>query len=268
MITSYKKLIAFTLAETAVVFFIMGVVALITINLTTSRMNYVNKFAYYSTFMNLKNGVGQLIAEGCPSTVSVCRELKALPTVGYKSDGTGFCDRLTNIMNTVGSIDCSLSLSSEPTDFSSKPSNFITTNGAIYYNFGKAPVFGEGATYDGTPENDIYTIYVDVSGARGKSILNQDVMKFRITRAGMVLPDPSSVGATNTDYLSTSVKYKDASNNIIWLKNGITFKEAECISGYITTSIYSGYCSPYTQDTTHCPISNNTCKVVINKPGF
>ena len=257
-----EKITAFSLAELAVVLMIIAVVASITIKITTSKMDYVTKFMYYSTYNNLKTAVAELIGEGCDINIPLsCDEVKALPLVGHSADNsTGFCDRLTNIMNTIGTPpvcdSTTTKIDNARTDFTTATPNFTTTNGAIYYNFGTDPT------------NDIYTVYVDIDGVRGKSLLdgpNPDVMKFTISRDGIVLPDVNSPGANNTKYLSTSIRYKD--NNVIkYLKRGVTFKESECTAGVITDGTY---CGAFLRNSIACPdTAANTCEVVINKPGF
>lgn len=265
-----KKIVAFTLAELAVILMIIAVIATISIKLSTSKTSYVTKFMYYSTYNNLKTVVAELIGEGCPLTSTSCREAKTLPVFGYVGDGSGFCEKLADTMNTIGTPLCNpatTTIANGTTDFSAAIPNFKTTNGAIYYNFGTDPIFAEGAypaNYNSTPEDDNYMVYVDIDGPKGKSILNQDVMKFKIKRSGLVLPNKTSSGANDTNYLSTSIRYKNGGATK-YLKRGVSYRESECTAGKITDVTF---CEPFVQDNVNCPVANNTCEVIINKPGF
>ncbi len=54
---------AFTLAEIAVVFVIIALIAVVGIKITKSGTNLVNKYMSYAAFTNLKDGIGELIAD-------------------------------------------------------------------------------------------------------------------------------------------------------------------------------------------------------------
>lgn len=231
----YKKIKAFTLSEVMVVFVIVAVVASATFAITKSQLNYATKYQYYSAFVNLKQAVGELIANGTAGA-------KTLPATGAT-----FCSNLIAIMNTVGTPACGTNVTSGFTDLNA---NFITTNGMRYYNFGTDPVAS------------VYTVYVDINGASGKSDTN-DVITFTINRNGTVLPDPASKGATDKNYLSASVRYWNATD-YAWTENRkeYTYQEAVCKAGEVT----GAYCGAIAQDA-NCTVAN-PCEVIINKPGY
>ena len=54
---------AFTLAEIAVVFVIIALIAVVGIKITKSGTNLTNKYMSYAAFTNLKDGIGELIAD-------------------------------------------------------------------------------------------------------------------------------------------------------------------------------------------------------------
>ena len=167
-------------------------------------------------------------------------------------------------MNTIGDVKCNPATTTvnDASNFATAIPNFKTTNGAIYYNFGTDPFFTEGVypdDYDspGTPHDDIYTVYIDIDGPKQKSLYDQDVIKFTVTRDGKVLPDKSSQEANNTNYLSANVRCKGANGAYTWPERGVTFKRAACKSGFTTEHSYCPTIPPL-----------GDCEMIINKPGF
>lgn len=247
-----KKLNAFTLAEIMVVMVIISVLASGTITLTKYKNNYVNKYMYYSAFINLKQGVGALISEGCSDsdlTNSICDAKNKLPRYGYNASYStrNLCYRLSQVFNTVGTIDCTQTATS---GFSTATPNFILTNGIRFFNLGT------------TAATNSYTIYIDFDGPRRSGTLNTDVMAFIINTDGSVYPEPSSTAANDATYLAASVRYRNtaASPVYIWLYKSISYRAALC---YATGSYNGAACTSPTQD---AACTTNNCQVVIIKP--
>lgn len=120
-----------------------------------------------------------------------------------------------------------------------------------------------------TPANNHFTIYVDINGKRGNSVLNQDVFKFWVFTDGTVMPADGSLMLDNPKYISASVK--NADGNFVYKRIG--YKRAACLSNKIDESkIYASYCS--SSGYGYAPISGcvagatNRCSFIINKPGY
>lgn len=250
-----KKLRAFTMAEIAISLMVLAIIASATIVSIKPRSTYYsNKFMYYSTFNNLQQGVYDLLAQG------------TLPTVGHNTNTppTGLCDRLSDLFNTIpvsesAAVDCSKT-ANDSGPFTVDNANFITTNGIRFFNF--------GSDVNGTAPNQFFTVYADIDGPRRNAELNQDVFMFNIyTANGLLLPDISSPGANNTDYLSVSVKYLNTTTgNYVWLLNGGTYRQAVCMANR-AQQFDANYCAsldPEFQANTNC--STFVCQIIINKP--
>lgn len=256
-----STLIAFTLAEVMLTLFIMGIVGSFVININKSRTNYVNKFMYYSAFNNLQQGIGEIIGEGCraedlAATPSpYCAASKALPLIGHNADSRGLCDRLSDLYNTTGPIDCTQTGTTTP--------NFATKNDARYFNLGSNAV------------SNSYTVYIDIDGTKRTGTLGVDLLPFFVTTAGVVYPyyvasdaTGASNGATLTGYLSTNVAYKNASGVYVFVDNGVSYYTAVCEKN---GTYYGSSCSAATVTTytNNCaPATGHTCEVIINKPGY
>lgn len=259
-----KKVKAFTLAEVAITLMVLALIASATIKITKSRSTqYLNSFMYYSAFTNLQKGIEELVAVGCDNgtapndlTKGYCAAQYSLPINGHNADSRGLCDRLvTEEFNTAGTVDCTRTISSETGQFDTAHANFITTNGMRFFNFasnaaGGPPIF--------------YTVYIDIDGPKRNSVLNEDVMKFKVFTNGTFLPFIDSNGGNLTSYLSASVRYKDENGVRNWPKISVSYKEAACTAGK-AQPIDSGYCGSYTADS-RC--STYICELLINKPEF
>lgn len=235
---------AFTLAEIALVFLVISIVVTVSIKLTKIKTTYyLNKYMYYSAFNGLTQAVATIKAAG------------TFPTVGNNASPPGLCQATSDIMNTVGTVDCTQT-ANDSTTFKTATPNFITTNGMRFFNFGTAS--------SGTPA--YFTVYVDIDGSTRNAALDTDVMKFRIYTSGDLLPEPSLKGATNTGYMTASVRYLDASSNYVYISSlaGVNYITATCKAG-IAQTIDSGYCGAITQDAT---CTTNTCEVVPDKPRY
>lgn len=189
----------------------------------------------------------------------------------YVENTTGvLCNELSNLLNTVGTVDCSKTITGAPGTFTSANANFTTTNGMRFFNFGSTPA----GTSD--PLVKLFTVYIDIDGPKRNSVLNEDVMKFNLYTNGVVLPDYDSIGANDPNYLSASVKYwETATNKYEELLTSVSYREAYC-KAKLVPSITTTYCnvSPPSYPTKtyaadpKCPNNNYECKVTINQPGF
>lgn len=236
------------------------------INVTVTVDNPA-KAAAWADYLNLKAiSDALLITLGAEEHIAK----KELPLLGYAVDtngvGTGFCNITSDLINSIGTVDCQRTTTNV---FNDSTVNFKASNGSRFYNFGAKPIDDPDHIADpqnGDPTKQKYTIYVDVDGSRGKSILNKDVFQFTIDRTGKVLPEKSSPLATDSNVLSASVKYQtvDATGKVTTkiLESGVSIKEAACKSGYTTDATY---CGGITTDT-NCLSTNSTCQFVINKP--
>lgn len=186
------------------------------------------------------------------------RSIKTLPDKGYVGDGSGLSEKFASMLNLMGNITIDATTPGSPTDFSSLTPNFTSTNGAKYYNLGATHTTSASSN----PSEEIYTIYIDIDGTKGKSKLNEDVMKFTVDRTGLVLPAVDSKGATDTKYLSASIKYKNASGVISWIARDIPYQQAACSVGDILDTTY---CGSYTK-LPACSVANTTCTTIVNVP--
>lgn len=277
---NYKRTKArgFTFAEIMIVLLILGIITVATITTGKKRITLnLNKYMYYSSFNSLTQAAATLLAEGCTTT-----PITGDVAMGYCTDGTGYlpkvayeattksrglCNRLADLFNTVGTVECdpTKSAATDATNFKTATPNFIASNGMRFFNFGTAPA--------GVSPNDFYTVYVDIDGASARnSVLGEDVMKFRICTGGTVVPF-SDDGAVNTDYLSASVRYLDDVNNkYVYVKSGVNYLNAYCIAH---GSYPTGTACPTTPIntvgtyTTNCaPATNHNCSVIMDKPKF
>lgn len=168
-----KKVAAFTLAEIIIVLVITAIVSVITIKILASRNNYVYRYAYNASLRVLRMSIGNLIADGTPDPSSPDPAhpnlMKRLPSVATDAQKDGFCDRMAELLNTIGDVHCERKYDTlrNPYLASAKPfaadqANFILSNGMRFFNMGA------------NPNHNLYTIYIDIDGARGNGTLHND----------------------------------------------------------------------------------------------
>lgn len=258
-----KRLIAFTLSELMVVFFIIGVIAVTTIQLSKSQLNIAVKYQYSAVFKNLKHAIGEIIVDGAMRDDLATID-KLLPDVGTRTDAThplheGLCQRVTNMVNIIGTADCSLTKAAV-NPFTAAQANFIASNGVRYFNFGAAPTLDGG----GDHSKDYFTVYVDIDGVAKNGTLNVDVLGFKIYRTGQVIPISTSVGGTSTSYMTASLYYDDftSGNRVVtWIEKSVSFFDASCHAGDIAGSDCPAGSLPK-----NALCTSNICTVVINSP--
>jgi prepilin-type N-terminal cleavage/methylation domain-containing protein len=260
----FSKNNAFTMAEIMVVMTILSVVAIFAMRIAIfKKAKYENKYMCYSAYTNLKEGAAHLKAEGCTSTDVTnadCDNILYLPKKGFNTTTKrGLCDRLSDLYNTIGTVYCSTAATSitTQTSFSTLTPNFTTSNGMIFYNLGS----------DANTTTNLFDVYVDIDGKRRDGVLNVDVVRFTVNaQTGNVYPYYSliSKSATSTDYLSTSVGYRDNTTGVYkWLSSNVSFDKAFCAINGV---------HPGTTDTTSCTkdatCTTNACDINVNEPGF
>lgn len=254
----FKKMKAFTLAEIMIVIAIVSIVTVVTIIHYSPKSTLVNKIDYYYTFINLKQAVAELFVDGCTSTdvsKSYCVCTSTLPTVSHTTDNRGFCDRLVEKINTVGTVNCAATGATTTANFTDTYLNFSLPSGARYFNFNTSALFAP------------YTVYVDIDGTKGDHVLGKDVLPFTVSPSdGTVYPyyspsdATSSIGATSTNYLSANVKYTDSTGYYVWADQNVDYYTAVCDA----TGSYGVGISC----TKKAVCSTNNCEVVLNKPAF
>lgn len=113
-----------------------------------------------------------------------------------------------------------------------------------------------------------YTVYADVNGDSGDSILYEDVFPFYITLSGTVVPAFDSnieAGGNSKSELEVSLSYDDyttGSRVKKWILKSVSFQEAACTAGYVRTGFY---CSGINVDA-KCQNQDANCQLVIIKP--
>ncbi len=238
-----SKKYAMTLAELTVMFVIMAVVITATLTISKTKTDKIKAYQYYAAFTNLKQAVGEVFADGYQETPESTIE-KRLTKNGHTGEKTGLCDRLSEIFNTIGTVDCERTTES---DFNDENANFTLTNGNRFFNLGK------------DMEGDSFKCFIDINGKKGNSVLDEDVMAFKIYQNGLVLPSEESIGGNNSSYLSASVK--EITNNK-WVAKGLSYLEAICNAGEMSES----YCIPTGYELKEDCGAPNICQVFINKP--
>lgn len=272
---------AFTLPEIMLALAIISIVCLFIIReVNLARVHYLNNFFSYSAFTNTKNATTLIYNEGCTTddiTNGICDApggtlIKILPKLANppSAPSRGFCSRFADQFNVLGDVDCSTASAVDPseTEFAGLIPNFTTSNGMRFYNFNSDPVGG------------IYSVYVDIDGSQRDGKINEDVLKFNIKiDDGSVLPDITSIAATNREYLSASVKYYNGGFKWIYgVTNptgvddvyNVSYLAAECaINGNYSGD--SSICATTQSGPAYTKICSNTanlCQIVLNKPSF
>jgi len=266
----FNKIIlnAFTLAELLIVFVIIAVVVSASAGIYKSQLNVDKKYEYYAAFTNLKHASAEMLADGfdTDATPAVNTIVKYLPTKGnfdnsgVQHDGlsNGLCQRLGDLINTIGDIHCTLTKTTGP--FAKNEANFIATNGIRFFNLGVANHTDSAPNLDAT---DYFIVYVDIDGDRGNGILDDDVHAFKIYRSGQVIPyynNDANGGGMLTKYMSATLRYQSGGNYVL-IDTGVPYLEAACHAGEI-----SGVDCPAVWNAKDNLCITNICEVVINKP--
>ena len=164
-------------------------------------------------------------------------------------------ERHSNVSNT--DICTGSTISANTTNFTDKKPDIVLSNGLLIYNMHKNAELidvldgnTQGGSYDGVPNTNSYgyTVYVDIDGAKGDSLLWSDVYPFYITLSGKIIPaydkaNPGLSGGDSQRHLQVSVQYEDYSSGnrrMKWLSKSVSFKEGACQAGYVNAA--TKYC--------------------------
>lgn len=287
------KKAAFSLAEIMIVLMIVAFIAWPFIQAAKKgTRHYTNSLFTYSAFDSLTNAAYDMSQIGCTVTdmgttspYPYCNGTTGVASTGFipwyihTTDGSnpnrGFCDRLAN--DEFNSIGGSINCSNSPTITSgvlSGSANFITTNGMRFY-------FAASGTPNPSAKSatGVYTLYVDIDGSKRNSRTTEsgtgrkdvDVVKFLVKMDGTVVPDPDSIAANDTDYLSVSVRYM-GSTDYVYVMTNAPYRQAACNADPTKPqAIVSDYCTAahgYSVYSQAAICTTNACEIVIEKPGM
>ncbi len=271
------KRFAFSLAEVMVVLAIVTAVVAVSIKITKSRFDSVNRYLYYTAYSTLKTLVAEVhlkINSETPNIDQVTGETlpynEAAPIWDGTETGKNLCFGIAEFANLTASGELcdtgaekatvdNIANSPEPYFGAIKPS-LILRNGMRLYSLTKTEspsilndftIFNEdGSESEALSDNarKAYLVYVDIDGERNDSTLWEDIYPFYITLNGYVIPaykDGGIGGANNIVDMATSIEYDDVnpSNgnvNSRWLAKNITFQDAACRSGFVNALGYCG----------------------------
>lgn len=313
MQNSYRKT-AFTLAEIMVALFISAIIAMIFLKaIRTGTNHYMNNLMSYSALNSLTNAAYDMAQSGCSADDMLTTSPATDPAHPYCDAATGllpkwkytisppetmptttpttrpyrgFCDRFAREeINVTGAIDCTLS-ATDSTTFRTATPNFVSTSGARFFNFGSART---GQTATGS--TGYYTVYIDIDGKKRSGRMTEsstgahdvDVIKFYVAvnsdttaRPFQVVPDPDSIAANDTEYLTGSVKYLNAAGTAYtYVLTGVDYRTAMCgADPAAPQKIISDYCigthtyGARTQNTNCTTTSGHTCFFELDEPGM
>ena len=271
---NFKK--AYTMAELVAAMIIIGMLIIITMGITKSKVTKVQKYHYYAVYTMLTSVAPEILAESddglIPSDTNICSEFEDRLNL-FSGDVTVNGSEVTPSCDTAASI--------TETDFSAVEPNIVTRNGLRFYFYNTDTpltindLSGSAADEDGQG----YIIYIDIDGDRNSSELYTDVFPFFLTRTGKVIPAYHTqeeddityyFGGNSTDAMVFSVRYEtvedDESGNAVlkenWLVKSVSFQEAACQSGYVTSETY---CDDY-DIADECTEDDAECVLVPLKP--
>jgi prepilin-type N-terminal cleavage/methylation domain-containing protein len=263
---------AFTLSEILIALGIFSIILSVFLyNSKTVVKNNANAKLTKAAYKILQVGVGDYIAKN-----------------GKITDSKDLCNKMIENLNTVGTSNCTQTATTS-SDFKSITENFTLSNGMKFYNFGGAVSTASLINQLTTKENQLaeltpsdegytelqeeiaslkeelknydsyYTIFVDIDGSSRKSKYGDDVVAFLVDMYGEVLPYDTI--ADNKKYITAGYKYKNGSNNWVWVSRNETFRTAICKSGAELQN--KSYCNGISVDSTNC--GTNLCTYVIIK---
>lgn len=304
---------AFTLAEIMIAVLISAVIAMLFLKaIRTGTTHYTNNLMTYSAINSLSAGAYDMAQTGCTTTGGTSDDMDTVtftpaltPAHPYCDAATGllprwkhtdsttvtspvnmpnrgFCDRFAREeINVAGTIDCTQT-ATDSTNFTTATPNFITTNGARFFNFG-APLSSPAPT--ATASNGYYTVYIDIDGKKRSGRMTEsatgkkdvDVIKFYVavdsSKPFQVIPDPDSIAANDTDYLTASVKYlASGATAYTYVLTGVDYRTAICAADPTAPQkVISDYCSAahtYGVRTQNATCSANSCIFELDEPGI
>lgn len=242
----FKK--AFTLAEVAITFAVIGIIAGIVIGSMKPRA-FTDKILYYSAFNNLK---------------IMNEELAFLDEDNRLIDNnTEYCENLVNIVSTIGATQCTIfNTGTWPaaSTFANAGLNFTTPNGQKFYILG----YNAGVN---PPVTSYREVAVDINGvgtngAANPNRINQDIVAFRVwTQDGKVVPIGDA--QTDTNYLTTNVLQKDGDE---WktLFVGCSYAHGACRIPYEKSKLGEAGIAACGSDNTCRPVDIDVCTGVAD----
>lgn len=275
------KRFAFSLAEVMVVLAIVTAVVAVSIKITKSRFDSVNRYLYYTAYSTLKTLVAEVHLKINsetnidPVTGEPLPYNEAAPIWDGTETGKNLCLEIAGFANLTASGElCNAGATKATVDgianlpepyFGDITPSLILRNGMRLYSLTETEspsilndftIYNEDGSESEALSNNArkaYLVYVDIDGERNDSTLWEDIFPFYITLNGYVIPaykDGGFGGANNIVDMATSIEYDDVnpSNgnvNSRWLAKNITFQDAACRSGFVNAS---GYCSGRTTD--------------------
>lgn len=248
---------AFTLAEVFIAMVILSVLVSVCVVFFTSKKDYEREYMYYSAYLNLVKVVDSALLNdnylngATKRTVESTCGIDGLPMGTYKcrifkSDSGTLCNVLKDYFNTTGTPNCSV-VSDAPQN-GTNPSLKLTNGMEIYFeDQTPSDVLGDAAGKAEDPDKNGYKIWVDINGhGQGEDKTYYDVMPFKITLSGKVVPDVGEVagirgyefdgldaGGNPSLMAFDIVKVPDDSNAMEVIARSLSFREAACRSGYI-----------------------------------
>ena len=293
---------AYTLAEVVITMLIIATVVAISIKISATKLNSLVSLTYYSAYSTIKSVTNEMLgdyrpvddylltklftspafAEGETCTAQDCADITqswsmtqcaCVPTPRtIPRKGENYCKLFAAYVNTAtGSDEC---------EGDNIKADLTLRNGIKLFNLRQNPakitVLSNniaGESYKDVPNiNEYgYTIYADINGSQGKSLLWDDVYPFYITMSGKVIPaydktiNPDGAGGDNKLHLQISVQ-NEAANPAEWIVKSVSFKEGACKMGYIGPS--TPYCSttPAYSTVTKCADIESDCRMKIIMP--
>jgi len=196
--------------------------------------------------------------------------------------GVNFCELFESLVNIAPneSVCSGDSIDINTKDFTKKKPDLVLRNGIRLYNVHQNPssipqlnIPSSGTSSSELNEQHGYTIYADIDGNKGNSILWDDVYPFYLTLSGKVIPaydknvNPEGAGGDSEEHLQVSVKNESFSGGghrvLRWLSKSVSFKEGACQSGYVNSE--TPYCSGSTYNLT-CNSMNSNCRLKPIRP--
>ncbi len=177
----------FTLSESLISIAIIGVISAILIPILNNVTPDQDRVLYKKAMYTMQNAVATAINDNTiPSSNT------SAYWAGDEVTATDFCTNISNTMNVVGSVNCSI------TGDASNP-NFVATNGSKWWGLGNHKFTTSGA-------NQTADVYVDVNGNGGDNTVGVDQLRIRVAHDGRITTDPT--WTTENDYLSDAIKFQ------------------------------------------------------------
>lgn len=239
---------AFTLAELAVVFVIIALIAVAGIKITKSRTNHVNKYMSYAAFTNLKQGMGELIADNktlpaygvAPSTVT-CNAPPSISVTPATSSAsipyTASASQTTGTFNVVGTGGTGTVTITSPTvpsggSVTMSPTSFTIANG------GTQTVSFTATSPANSESTSTFTFGFSASIADGNSATHNHTQN---RSAAPLTPDPSATcDDSGVTFTNLQVASADTAVSAIYTCSDTTWDSHTTANIYCATNYWAG----------------------------